>query len=78
MKTLMNILLWPFKAILALVFFIIELVGRFVAAVLGLVFILVGVIVSLTVVGAIVGVPLIIVGIFLFGASLSSRRRCCE
>ena len=76
MKWLLDILLWPFKAIFHLVFFIIELVGRFVAAVIGMVLIAVGIIVSLTLVGAIVGVPLIIVGLFLLGASLSSHRRC--
>ena len=76
MKWLLDILLWPFKAIFHLVFFIIELVGRFVAAVIGMVLIAVGVIVSLTLVGAIVGVPLIIVGLFLLGASLASSRRC--
>ncbi|MCD4673520.1 MAG: hypothetical protein K8R77_12725 [Anaerolineaceae bacterium] len=78
MKWLLNIIMWPFKAIFHLVFFIIELVGRFVAAVIGMVLILAGVIVSLTLIGAIVGVPLIIVGIFLVGASLASRRHCCE
>ena len=78
MNSLLNVILWPFKAIFSLVFFIIELVGRFVAAVIGLVLILGGIIVSLTIVGAIVGIPLIIVGITLFGASLASRRRCRE
>ena len=75
MKWLLDILLWPFKAIFHLVFFIIELVGRFVAALIGMVLIVVGIIVSLTLVGALVGVPLIIVGFFLLGASLSSPRR---
>jgi hypothetical protein len=78
MNNFLNVILWPFKAIFNLVFFIIELVGRFVAAVIGLALILVGVIVSLTIVGAIVGIPLIIVGITLLGASLASRRRCFE
>jgi|GEM_PF-641499 len=78
MESFLNVLLWPFKAILQLVFFIISLVGRFVAAVIGLLLILVGVIVSLTIVGAIVGIPLIIVGITLLVASLSGRRHCCN
>ena len=57
--------LWPFAAIWKLLAVIVELTGRFVAMVLGLVLILVGVIVSLTVIGAIVGIPLAIVGLLL-------------
>ncbi|MBK7317261.1 MAG: hypothetical protein IPO36_19825 [Anaerolineales bacterium] len=57
--------LWPFAAIWKLLAVIVELTGRFVAMVLGLVLILVGVIVSLTVIGAIIGVPLAIVGLLL-------------
>jgi uncharacterized membrane protein HdeD (DUF308 family) len=78
MNSFLNVILWPFRAIFNLVFFIIELVGRFLAAVIGLVLILAGVLVSLTIVGAIVGIPLIIVGVTLFGASLASRRRRCK
>ncbi len=57
--------LWPFAAIWKLLAVIVELTGRFVAMVLGIVFILVGVIVSLTIVGAIIGVPLAFVGLLL-------------
>ena len=57
--------LWPFAAIWKLLAVIVELTGRFVAMVLGVVLILVGVIVSLTIVGAIIGVPLAIVGLLL-------------
>ena len=58
--------LWPFAALWKLLAVIVELTGRFVAMVLGIVFIIVGVIVSLTIIGAIVGVPLAIVGFLLF------------
>ena len=58
--------LWPFVAIWQLLATIVGLTGRFVAMVLGLVFIIVGVIVSLTVVGAIVGIPMAIIGLLLF------------
>jgi hypothetical protein len=58
--------LWPFAALWRLLATIVELTGRFVAMILGIVFIVVGVIVSLTVVGAIVGIPLAIVGLLLF------------
>ena len=57
--------LWPFAALWKLLSVIVELTGRFVAMVLGIVFIVVGVIVSLTIVGAIVGVPLAIIGLLL-------------
>jgi hypothetical protein len=58
--------LWPFVALWRLIATIVELTGRFVAMVLGLVFIVVGVIVSLTVIGAIVGIPMAIIGLLLF------------
>jgi hypothetical protein len=57
--------LWPFAALWKLLAVIVELTGRFVAMVLGIVFIVVGVIVSLTIVGAIVGIPLAIIGLLL-------------
>jgi hypothetical protein len=57
--------LWPFAALWKLIAVIVELTGRFLAMVLGIVFIVVGVIVSLTIVGAIVGIPLAIIGLLL-------------
>jgi hypothetical protein len=57
--------LWPFAALWKLLAVIVEMTGRFVAMVLGIVFIIVGVIVSLTIVGAVVGIPLAIVGLLL-------------
>ena len=57
--------LWPFIALWKLIAGIVEFTGRFVAMVLGIVFIVVGVIVSLTIVGAIVGIPLAIVGLLI-------------
>ena len=50
--------LWPFAAIWKLLAVIVELTGRLVAMILGFVLMIVGVIISLTVVGAIVGIPL--------------------
>jgi len=60
--------LWPFVALWRLVTGILALTGRLVAVILGLVFVLVGALLSATVVGAIVGVPLL-----LFGALLVIR-----
>ena len=51
--------LWNFIA------YIITLTGRLVAVILGGVLILVGVILTITVVGAIVGVPFFIIGVLL-------------
>jgi hypothetical protein len=57
--------LWPFWAIWRLVEFILILTGRLLAVVLGLVFMLVGFIISLTVIGALLGVPLFLFGLLL-------------
>ncbi len=56
---------WPFVALWKLVAGIIEMTGRLVAAILGLVLMIVGVILTLTIIGAIVGIPLIIFGFLL-------------
>ncbi len=58
--------LWPFTAIWKLLSVIVEMTGRFMAMVLGLVLMLAGVLVSLTIVGALVGVPLALIGLLLF------------
>lgn len=58
--------LWPFAAIWKLLAVIVEMTGRLVAMILGFVLMIVGVLVSLTIVGAIVGVPLASVGLLLF------------
>jgi hypothetical protein len=57
--------LWPFWAIWQLVGFILILTGRLVAVLLGLVLMLAGFLVSITVVGALIGIPLFIVGLLL-------------
>jgi hypothetical protein len=57
--------LYPFAAIWKLLAVIVEMTGRFVAMVLGIVFILVGGLISLTIIGAIVGIPLAVVGLLL-------------
>lgn len=57
--------LWPFVALWKLLAVIVEMTGRFVAIVLGIVFIMVGVLVSLTIIGAIVGIPLAVIGLLL-------------
>lgn len=56
------LLLAPFAWLWNLVTFILGLTGRLLAVVLGFVLLIVGVLLTLTVVGAIVGIPLLIVG----------------
>jgi hypothetical protein len=63
-------LLWPFWAIWRLVFFIIEFAGRLVGGILGLVFMIVGGVATITVIGAIIGIPLIIFGLLLMLRSI--------
>jgi hypothetical protein len=58
--------LWPFVAVWKLVATIVEMTGRLLAMIIGIVLMLVGVLVSLTIIGAIVGIPLAIVGFLLF------------
>lgn len=58
-------LLWPFAALWRLLAGIIALTGRFVAILLGVVFIFVGLLVSLTIVGALIGIPLALFGLLL-------------
>lgn len=58
-------LLWPFVAIWDLLTFILEMTGRLLAIVLGFVLLLVGVLLSITVIGACLGIPLAIFGFLL-------------
>jgi hypothetical protein len=59
------LLLWPFWAIWKLLELILNLTGRLIAAVLGLVLMIVGLILTLTILAAPVGIPLIIFGFLL-------------
>ena len=57
--------LWPFAVLWEFVTWILRLTGRVVAIVLGLVLMTVGVLISLTIIGAIIGLPLALVGFLL-------------
>lgn len=59
----MRFLFFPFIALGKLVESIIKMTGRLVAVILGLAFLVIGFILSLTIIGAILGVPLIILGL---------------
>ncbi len=62
--------LWPFVALWNLVTGILQFTGRLLAAVIGIVLMIVGVLLTLTVVGAIIGIPLILFGFLLMIRSL--------
>ncbi len=64
-RTHVPFLLWPFWALWRLLTLIIELTGRLLAMLIGVALMLVGLLVSLTIVGAIVGLPIGIFGFLL-------------
>ena len=64
------LLLWPFYAVWRLLTLVLELVGRLVCALLGLCLIAAGVAISLSVVGAIVGIPLASLGFLLLARAV--------
>jgi hypothetical protein len=64
------VLLWPFVMLWAFVGFVLRAVGRIVCAVLGLALMAAGVALTLTVLGAIVGVPLAAFGLLLLVRAL--------
>jgi hypothetical protein len=53
---------WPFHALWRLLTGILALTGRMLLVILGIVLVTVGIILSLTVVGALIGIPLAITG----------------
>ena len=59
------ILFLPFVWLWQLVSFILGLTGRLMAVLLGFVLLIVGLLITLTVIGAIIGIPMLIVGIAL-------------
>ncbi len=64
------ILLWPFYAIWRLLTFILNLIGRVISALLGIALMAVGVAISLSVVGAPIGIPLTALGFLLLTRAL--------
>jgi hypothetical protein len=64
----MSLIVWPITALWRLVTGILAMTGRLVAILIGLVLMIIGVGLTLTIVGAIVGVPM-----FAFGLTLVIR-----
>ncbi len=61
-ETRSSCLLAPITALWRLVTWIVEAVGRFIAIVLGFVLMIIGVLISMTIIGLPVGIPCIIMG----------------
>jgi len=59
------ILLWPFYAIWRFLTFVLELIGRLLCALLGIGLMIAGVTITLSIVGAPIGIPLASVGFLL-------------
>ena len=59
------ILLWPFYAIWWLITFVFEIIGRVLSAILGIGLMFAGVAITLSVIGAPVGIPLAALGFLL-------------
>lgn len=66
----MKILLWPFRMIWELIEFLIKMTGRLLAAIVGVALMIAGGALTLTIVGAVVGIPLAVSGFLLFVRSL--------
>ncbi len=62
--------LWPFYAVWRLVTFILNATGRLLCAVLGIALMVVGSTVTLTIVGAPLGIPLVLLGVLLLVRAL--------
>jgi hypothetical protein len=65
-----RILLWPFLLVWRVIALILSLTGRLLGIALGFVFITVGVLLTLTGIGAVIGIPLIILGFLLISRGL--------
>lgn len=62
---MIKIILWPFTLVWSFVGLIFKLLGCMLSAILGFVFIIIGAVLTITIVGAIVGIPMIISGTML-------------
>jgi hypothetical protein len=64
------LLLWPFYAIWRLLTFVVELVGRLLCAMVGIGLMIAGVTITLSIIGAPVGIPLASIGFLLLVRSI--------
>ena len=68
--TRVPILLWPFYAVWRLLTFILSVIGRLLAAILGLALMVGGIAITMSVIGAPVGIPLAAFGFLLLVRAL--------
>jgi hypothetical protein len=66
----MSCLLQPFVALWHLATFTIKMIGRMVVVVLGVILMMVGAIMCFTIIGAVIGIPLILFGFLLVARGL--------
>ncbi len=66
----MDIVVLPFRALWRLVTLIFELTGRVLAMIIGLVLMILGGLISATVVGALIGIPMAVFGLLLVARGL--------
>ena len=64
-ETHIPILLWPFYAIWRLLTFVLSVVGRLICSLLGIAMMIAGVLITMSVVGAPIGIPLASLGFLL-------------
>lgn len=70
----MSVVLSPFKFIFKFIFNLLSLIlnftGRLICGVLGLVFLIIGLILAITWIGAVIGVPIMVFGLMLIARSV--------
>lgn len=64
------LILWPFHAVWKILTFILHVTGRIICAIIGLLLMVAGVAVSLSIVGAVIGIPLTAFGFLLLVRAL--------
>ena len=69
-KDRVPILLWPFYAIWRLLTLVVELIGRLLCGILGIGLMIAGVTITLSIIGAPVGIPLASIGFLLLVRAL--------
>src|SRR5210317_1636445 len=69
-ETRVPILLWPFYAVWRLVTLVLNITGRIICALLGIALMVAGVAISLSIIGAVIGIPLAAFGFLLTVRSL--------
>jgi hypothetical protein len=62
--------LWPFVAVWELLAMVLNVTGRLLAAVLGVALMVVGIVLTITIVGTPVGIPFVILGLLLMIRSI--------